>query len=95
MGERAMIERTSYEVEKKILELWESATNLKHRYDYAPHEVVLEVSSMYSPPGLSYDILTKLISFFGAKDINSDNFNEAGCDTCDYRSKYGFVLSIT
>jgi hypothetical protein len=90
-----MIQHTSEEVEEKVNELYYSATKLKHRYEYTPDRIVLEVSSMYSPPGLSFKILTELVSFFGAKEVDSDSFSQEGCETCDYGSKYGFVLTIT
>lgn len=57
--------------------------------------IQVEISSMYSPPILSFARLSKLAELFETKRINDpDNFQYTGCETCDYGSKYGFVLTL-
>lgn len=57
--------------------------------------IKLKVSSMYRPPSLSFDILSKLSEMFGTININDDDrFGEGGCESCDYGSVYGFTLII-
>lgn len=58
-------------------------------------EIRLTLSSMYRPPGLGLAKLMRLAEFFGTTNIDdADHFQNAGCETCDYGSSYGFTLVI-
>lgn len=105
-----MIKRTSEEILKKLHELWEKDfywggdDGRKYRHVEVPEfdiqknedkEVRLKISKMYEAPGLNLQVLMALAEFFGTKHINDDDrFSHGGCETCDYGSEYGFVLTI-
>lgn len=92
---------TEEQIERKVKELWyddkayrrglpENIAVLVYD-DY----VTITLSSMYEPPGLKFSQLKSLSEFFETDNINDDErFSEAGCDTCDYGSSYGFTLTI-
>lgn len=54
----------------------------------------IEVSDMYESPGLQFSQLRALADFFDTDNISNDTWNEAGCETCDYGSKYSVTLYI-
>ena len=55
----------------------------------------VELTSMYSPPGLTFAQLMLLSEFFGTKQIDAgEKIDESGCETCDYNSCYGFIVDI-
>lgn len=55
----------------------------------------VQLTSMYSPPGLTFAQLMLLSKAFGTKQIDAgEKIAESGCETCDYNSCYGFVVDI-
>lgn len=59
------------------------------------NHIRVEVSSMYEAPGLTFSKLMLLSEAFGTKQIDAgDKVNQAGCETCDYNSCYGFIVDI-
>lgn len=93
--------RAKEEIEKKVRELWASdklddfLNEGTLQVEIEPNKVSITLAQMYEPPGLSFAQLMSLAEFFGTKNINDDDrFGEAGCETCDYGSSYGFTLTI-
>ena len=88
-----MKERSRQEIEVKARHIWPQAT-----IEIAENNagwIFLTVSQMYESPGLSFANLMELSEFFETKAINDERqFNQDGCETCDYGSSYGFVLLI-
>lgn len=89
--------------EQEIREKAESIWNDDRRYSMAEIEITIhdddrvdiKVYQQYDPPELNLDILMELAEFFDTRNINDDDrFSYSGCETCDYGSEYGFVLTI-
>ena len=57
-------------------------------------KVRVEISRMYDPPGLSFEILERISRFFETEKLGDERFSDEGCESCDYGSKYGFVLEV-
>lgn len=56
--------------------------------------IELDYGQMYECPPLSFDTLKQLGEFFGTEDINVDEYNMAGCDTCDFGSHYAHQIQV-
>jgi hypothetical protein len=90
--------KTTEEIQAFVRSVWEKASvsqpseiNISIDID----EIKITVSSMYSPPGLNFNIFSQLSEFFKTRNINDDDrFSDRGCDTCDYGSCYGFTLTV-
>ncbi len=55
-----------------------------------------ERPELYSPKGTTLDAIVRLSETFGTDKIDVENGTAAsGCETCDYGSSYGTVLTIT
>lgn len=95
-----MIERSEAEIKAKVNELWSDREENRRDLDVEVRKtssgtVEIDISSMYSAPGLKFSYLKALSEFFGTESINDDEaFNESGCETCDWGSKYGYTLTI-
>ena len=88
--------RTKKQIEKKVKEIWTDEGSVDTEISVKKDRVDITLSSMYSPPGLSFANLKALSEFFETDNINdADGFASPGCDTCDYGSSYGFTLVIT
>lgn len=91
-----MIARSVKEIEEQVKKLWpaESYDHQDVKVEVYKGGASIEISRMYDPPGLSFDILNNLSEFFGTDEISDSSFSSSGCETCDYGSKYGFTLYI-
>ena len=97
-----MIQRTEEEIRKFIQEdVFSDVFNDKYEDNvdvevrFCEDGIRIEVTRMYDPPGLSFEKLSKLAEFFGTDRVGDEEFiREGGCETCDYGSKYGFVLLV-
>lgn len=56
--------------------------------------IQLEYGAMYHAPGLQFSQLKALSKLFGTDNINVDNYNIKGCESCDYNSDYGHTIQI-
>lgn len=55
-----------------------------------------ERPELYSPKGTTLDAIVRLSETFGTDKIDVENgMASSGCETCDYGSSYGTVLTIT
>jgi hypothetical protein len=94
--------KTTEEIQAFVESIWEKAceknymeTPDKIKITQHDDEIQIRVESMYSAPGLNFDILSQLSEFFKTRNINDDDrFGHRGCDTCDYGSCYGFTLTV-
>lgn len=90
--------KTAEEIQTFVESVWEKSgvsqpSNIKINVEV--DEIEITVSSMYSTPGLNFNILSQLSEFFKTRNINDDDrFGDSGCDTCDYGSCYGFTLTV-
>ncbi len=50
------------------------------------------VENMFDYIKLDYKTMMRLAELFGTTDFNVDNWNQAGCETCDFGSKYVHVF---
>lgn len=50
--------------------------------------------NMYSPGELGYRHLKMVATLFGTDNVDLDNFEEGGCESCDYGSRYGFTVQV-
>ena len=67
-------------------------------FTYSWNKNVLEIdfTEMYSCPiEMSYKFLRSMVEYFGTEEIDTDDIREDGCETCDYGSRYGFILHLT
>lgn len=88
-----MIQRTIYEIQEFVDKTWPDAE--KRQIKKSGDDIMIELSSMYSAPGLGFHNLIALSEFMGTKNINDDDrFGRGGCETCDYGSSYGFTLTV-
>lgn len=77
----------------KVKELWPG--NVSIDITFKGNIVYIELSAMYSAPGLTFKQLLELSKFFNTDKIDdNDKINQPGCETCDYGSQYGFTLKI-
>ena len=68
----------------------------EREYKWYGDRLEVDFTDMYSAPvEMSYQFLRSMVDHFGSEQIDTDDFNEGGCETCDYGSRYGFVLRIT
>ena len=83
---------------QNLIDLLLSNHSWHHRHievtQISPTHIRINYGQMYESPILNFKILSELSEMFGAKDINVDDFNESGCDTCDYGSDYGHDIDI-
>lgn len=49
---------------------------------------------MYEAPEVNFHHLKQLSDLFGTDNINVNNYNCAGCETCDYGSDYQNAIQI-
>ena len=98
---------TKEEIEQKVSEIWKNEFFYDEdctRETVSPPEIEvsikngtvdIRISKMYEAPGLSFSHLKRLSEFFDTDNINDDErFSNGGCETCDYGSSYGFVLTV-
>lgn len=99
-----MIQHTKEDIIKFLRTIWPDCGDSKRRSesvnasinaDYDNGLVEIEITSMYDPPGLSYEILESFANFFDTKHIDCGaEIHESGCESCDYGSKHGYTLII-
>lgn len=56
--------------------------------------VTIECVREYSPIELTFDNLAEVSKFFGTDSIDISAEENAGCETCDYGSSYGFHMEV-
>lgn len=56
--------------------------------------IEIDYTQQYNHKYISYNILKMISEYFGTIDINIDNVDQKGCETCDYGSKYGYMIQI-
>jgi hypothetical protein len=55
---------------------------------------IIEWGSMYEAPHLSFDKLKALSKLFGTEKIDVDGYAKKGCESCDWGSNYGHIITI-
>lgn len=88
---------TKEEIIEKLNSIWDRNAYDKPDFDVTIYtdRIDMKITRMYEPPGLSFRALKELSEFFGTDNINDDDrISESGCETCDYGSCYGFVLTV-
>jgi len=84
-----MITRTKEEVLDFAKTLWPEVDKIEWYND------TLSVSQMYDAPDLTLTHLMKLATFFDTMNVGKyDDIAMGGCETCDFRSSYGFELKV-
>lgn len=84
--------KTVEEVEAKLKELFTDADDIKVRVVCDKYE--MDISAMYECPGRDLKKLVALGEFLGTMDIEeAHTVRQPGCETCDFGSKYGVVLT--
>lgn len=58
-------------------------------------KVRVQISKMYDYVPLTFEILSKVSTFFDTMNINESRYHEDGCDTCNYGSNYEITLIIS
>lgn len=53
-----------------------------------------EYSRMYEHPPLGYAQLRAMAEHWGTEKIDTEQFGESGCETCDYGSRYGHTIIV-
>lgn len=57
--------------------------------------LAIEIAAEYQAPGRSLKQLLELAAILGSTDIEEGcTYNDRGCDTCDYGSRYGVDLIV-
>lgn len=56
--------------------------------------VTIECLREYGPIELTFAHLKEVSEFFGTDHINVEPETNAGCETCDYGSSYGFTMEV-
>ncbi len=56
--------------------------------------IEIKWSRMYEAPTLGYETLRKIAEHFGTEKVDVDDHSQGGCETCDYGSSYGHIISI-
>lgn len=54
----------------------------------------IEYGCEYTSPKLDFDKLVKLSTLFGTTEIDVDDYNYSGCESCDYGSEYGHKIQV-
>lgn len=84
------------EIEAKVNELFLCAADKDLETDvtkYPDGSIRIWVSAMYESPGRDLKKIIALGKYLGTMNIEDDgSIIEKGCNTCDYGSKYGFIL---
>ncbi len=93
---------------KEAAELFEAIQSLGIVEDWAggvelvitsrPTGLTIKIAAMYRSPKINFPSLKKLSDIFGTDNIDVDDFEHRGCETCDYGSSYGHdivILDIT
>lgn len=87
---------TSYakeEIAKVVKEIWPHACVSVTECESG--EVDIELSSTSRTIGLTYNQLVELSEFFNTIHINvTGTYSRGDCDTCDYGSEHGFVITV-
>ena len=90
-----MNQKTEEEIKSAIALIWDRDEPDKVEITIKPNEVRIRMTSMFDPPGLNFEKLTRLSQFFGTMNIDdAERISDGGCETCDYGSCYGFELVI-
>jgi hypothetical protein len=55
---------------------------------------IIKYGCPYSAPEFNTEKLMQLCEKLGTFKININNYDEQGCETCDYGSDYGYTFSI-
>ncbi len=65
------------------------------RFSPDARALVVEYESMYDRPKITFDFLESLSEAFKTKHIDLENgHSQSGCETCDYGSSYGVVITL-
>lgn len=66
-------------------------------FKFSPNtrKLVVEYEAMYDRPTITFDFLESLSEAFKTKYINiEDGHSNRGCETCDFGSSYGVVITL-
>lgn len=93
---------TDDEIVNKVREIWEEDNQdyeklkieVVGRNSESNEEVEIGISKMYDAPGLTFARLRALADWFETDNISDEQYSRGGCESCDYGSKYGFILTI-
>ena len=67
----------------------------KYKFDAEEGTLVVEYESMYNRPMITFAFLESLSEAFKTKHIDLENgHSKSGCDTCDWGSSYGVVITL-
>lgn len=66
-----------------------------YKFDAEKGTLVVEYEGMYNRPAITFAFLESLSETFRTKHINLENGHSMrGCDTCDYGSSYGVIITL-
>lgn len=84
-------------IEKLIKKIIDPENSLKFEFVSGDNNgFKVEFYKMYDKPKITFDKLSEISKKFGTKLIDiSDGRSNDGCETCDYGSSYGVLLTIT
>jgi len=83
------------EIKDQVKKIWGNDEPDTIKVSIGLEAVSIELSSMYSAPGLNFAKLKALSDFFETDHIDDEErFSNGGCESCDYGSNYGFTLII-
>lgn len=99
-----MKQRTDEEIKAKVEELWPEM-EWKGGWGSESSRIVrgdgfidITVAKMYDwdKLQLTFQNINALAEFFDTLKVETqEEINEGGCETCDYGSRYGFVLRVS
>lgn len=65
------------------------------RFSPDARKLVVEYEAMYDRPTITFAFLESLSEAFKTKHIDLENgHSQSGCETCDYGSSYGVVITL-
>lgn len=87
------------EIATEVQALYERVTNSRCQIDIfariLPDRLELEFVDEYEKPHISFDLLSELSEHFSTRLIDvRDGLVSPGCETCDYGSSYGVIVSL-
>ena len=57
-------------------------------------EAYIKIGKMYDSPVINFKLLKELGDLFNTLNINVDDYNFSGCESCDWGSDYGHEIFI-
>jgi hypothetical protein len=92
----------SDELKKRICRIFDDKEEFPSDWDYAvsvatggknPH-ISIRYGHEYISPDLTFAMLSQLGELFGTNEINFDDYDVQGCETCGYGGDHGRKITI-